>query len=268
MGDHKIRRTGALVAIGALVAFMTLPGVAFAGPNEKSTSTEDNDGNDGGTLNNVSDDGDNKHPSGKDRSVENGGSGTQGKSSSDPDDDGRGPDRSNGGPDKADGWGGMDKADQDGNNGCGNDDDFEDDNEGWCGKHPKKDSTTKIKGSHKCDRTMKTHGKSTAHRKNSNKKSCDHDSDEVSTDGEPEAEIESEVLGATTETKPDDPNVLGLKVEKARGADAVAPATAARGKVAGGALPFTGASILIFVMVALGLLTAGALLIKGRRSQA
>src|SRR5215213_6011633 len=31
--------------------------------------TEDNDGNDGGTRNNVADDGDNRHPSGKDRSV-------------------------------------------------------------------------------------------------------------------------------------------------------------------------------------------------------
>ena len=241
MGVHKIRRTGALVAIGALVAFMTLPGAAFA------------------------DDGDNKHPSGKDRSVESGGSGTQGRSSSDPDDDGRGPDRSNGGADNADGSGGVDKADQDGNNGCGNDDDFEDDNEGWCGRHPKKDSTTKVKGSHKCDMVMKAHGKSAAHRKNPNRKSCDDDSDEVSLDDE--AEVESEVLGATAEMGPDDPSVLGLQVEKARGADAVSPATAARGEVAGGALPFTGASILIFVMVALGLLTVGALMIKGRRSQ-
>src|SRR5688500_4208417 len=96
--------------------------------------TEDDDTNDAGTKNNVADEGDNKHPSGKDRSVENGGSGNQGNSESDPDDDGRGPDRSNGGPDKPNGSGGDDLADQDGNNGCGNDDDFEDDNEGWCGK--------------------------------------------------------------------------------------------------------------------------------------
>jgi hypothetical protein len=100
--------------------------------------TEDNDTNDGGTPNNVSDEGDNAHPSGKDRSVEHGNSGNQGNSESDPDDDGRGPDRTNGGPDKANGAGGRDLADQDGNNGCGNDDDFEDDNEGWCagGKPP------------------------------------------------------------------------------------------------------------------------------------
>jgi hypothetical protein len=69
---------------------------------------------------------DNKHPSGKDRTVENGGSGTQGRSASDPD----GTD--NEGPDKAGYDGGLDKADQDGNNGCGNDDDFEDDNRGNC----------------------------------------------------------------------------------------------------------------------------------------
>jgi len=98
--------------------------------------TEDNDRNDGGTPNNVADDGDNAHPSGRDRSVEPGGNGNQGAAASDPDDDGRGPDRTNGGPDKPDGSGGVDLADQDGNNGCGNDDDFEDDNEGWCGSKP------------------------------------------------------------------------------------------------------------------------------------
>ena len=89
----------------------------------------------------VVDDDDNEHPSGKDKSVEHGKSFSQGKSESDPDDNGKGPDRSNGGPDKPPkGTGGVDREDQDGNNGCGNDDDFEDDNEGWCGKKPKKDS--------------------------------------------------------------------------------------------------------------------------------
>ena len=107
--------------------------------NDSGTAyTEDDDTNDG-EANNVEDDDDNAHPSGKDRSTENGGSGNQGNSESDPDDDGRGPDRSNGGPDKPNGSGGVDLADQDGNNGCGNDDDFEDDNEGWCGKPPKDD---------------------------------------------------------------------------------------------------------------------------------
>src|SRR5436190_9337817 len=75
--------------------------------------TEDTDTNDGGTPNNVADDGDNAHPSGRDRSVENS-AGAQGRSESDPDDDGHGPDRSNGGPDKPNGSGGVDAADQDG----------------------------------------------------------------------------------------------------------------------------------------------------------
>src|SRR3989344_3575847 len=84
------------------------------------------------------DEGDNEHPSGKDRSIEPGNSSTQGNSNSDPDDDEKGPDRSNNGPDKQpDGAGGIDRGDQDNNNGCGNDDDFEDDNEGWCGNKPK-----------------------------------------------------------------------------------------------------------------------------------
>jgi hypothetical protein len=113
---------------------------AHAKHDQGSGYTENNDTNDGGTPNNVSDAGDNKHPSGKDRSVENGNSGNQGNASSDPDDNGKGPDRSNGGPDKPNGSGGVDQADQDGNNGCGNDDDFEDDNEGWCGHKPKGDT--------------------------------------------------------------------------------------------------------------------------------
>ena len=72
----------------------------------------------------------NDHPSGKDRSAGPGTSDTQGKAVSDPDAD------TNGGADKPGMSGGFD-ADQDGNNGCGNDDDFEDDNNGWCGRHPK-----------------------------------------------------------------------------------------------------------------------------------
>ena len=80
--------------------------------------------------------GDSEHPSGKDRCVEEGGSGTQGDAESDPDDDGRGPERTNGGADEPGGPGGVNQADQDGNNGCGNDQDFEDDNEGLCGSKP------------------------------------------------------------------------------------------------------------------------------------
>jgi hypothetical protein len=136
----SVRRSvlGPLVAVGALTLGLgwTAELVIFGSPAAKvkpASVNEDTDTNDGGTPNNVVDDGDNAHPSGNDRSVENGGSGNQGNSGSDPDDDGNGPDRSNGGSDKPDGPGGVDLADQDGNNGCGNDDDFEDDNEGNCG---------------------------------------------------------------------------------------------------------------------------------------
>ncbi len=87
----------------------------------------------------IPDSGDNAHPSGKDRSVEKGRSLTQGKAKSDPDNNGKGPERNHGKSDKPGSTGDVDKADQDGNNGCGNDDDFEDDNEGWCGHKPKKE---------------------------------------------------------------------------------------------------------------------------------
>src|SRR5688500_14870284 len=121
--SRRARRVAAFGA-GFVLGLSVFSGAAFGTP------TEDTDTNDGGTPNHVVDDGDNRHPSGKDRSVEHGGSGNQGKAASDPDDDGRGPERTNGGADKPDGPGGHDLADQDGNNGGGNDDDFEDDNEG------------------------------------------------------------------------------------------------------------------------------------------
>jgi hypothetical protein len=102
-----------------------------AGGNRPSL-TEDNDSD--GVPNNIADDGDNRHPSGRDRSVESGNSGNQGNSQSDPDG------MTNGGADKPGGTGGIDQLDQDGNNGCGNDDDFEDDNNGNCGGKEKSTS--------------------------------------------------------------------------------------------------------------------------------
>ena len=68
-----------------------------------------------------------QHPSGNDRTNEPGGSGSQGNAASDPDGD------FNYGVDQPGGAGGIDTGDQDGNNGCGNDQDFEDDNRGNCG---------------------------------------------------------------------------------------------------------------------------------------
>jgi len=113
------------------------------GPKAASTgSTSDHDGDhDSDSTTTLEDDhdtsdaGDNAHPSGKDRSVENGKSGNQGKAESNPDDS-KGPQRFEGGrgDDKPQGPGGTDRDDQDGNNGCGNDDDFDDDNNGHCGR--------------------------------------------------------------------------------------------------------------------------------------
>lgn len=122
-----------ILAVSVGTALAAKPdGTPGNGPGASSGPTEDTD--DDGVPNCPDPDGDldNKHPSGKDRHCEAGKSGNQGKAQSDPDDDSRGPDRSNGGVDQPGGSGGKDQLDQDGNNGCGNDDDFEDDNEGLC----------------------------------------------------------------------------------------------------------------------------------------
>ena len=133
--------SGVISALASLAIVAVAPG--FAGPAEKASQTapRDHDGDADSDANTAyeddhttADDGDNAHPSGKDRSVENGGSGNQGKAESNPDDS-KGPMRYEGakGDDKPAGPGGTDLADQDGNNGCGNDDDFNDDNNGRCG---------------------------------------------------------------------------------------------------------------------------------------
>jgi hypothetical protein len=158
-----------------------------------TTYTEDNDTNDGGTPNNVADDGDNAHPSGRDRSVERGGSGNQGRSESDPDDDGRGPDRSNGGPDKPNGSGGVDAADQDGNNGCGNDDDFEDDNEGWCGHKPERQQPAKPEAQ-PVDHEVKPANESGEHHHGGSADTCErHDHDHGDTGSVAPAAVERPV---------------------------------------------------------------------------
>jgi hypothetical protein len=124
-----------LVLAGPVTALASHQPNHTENPGGAAAITENNDSD--GVLNNIPDEGDNLHPSGKDRSVEPGGSGDQGRSASTPDQDGRGPERDNGGTDKPNGPGGADILDQDRNNGCGNDDDFDDDNEGWCGKRVK-----------------------------------------------------------------------------------------------------------------------------------
>ncbi len=150
MRSSSTRLRASALAASTIALLFALSGTAFAGDNGQGadhrsgnaggpsrtapiTATEDTDSaatdepGTGQTSNNVADEGDNQHPSGNDRSVENGGSGNQGASQSDPDGN------ANGGPDKPGMVGGADLNDQDGNNGCGNDDDFEDDNNGNCG---------------------------------------------------------------------------------------------------------------------------------------
>ena len=135
------RATLAVVTAFAFMLLLAMPAMAHhktgheggpAASTEVAEVTEDNDSD--GVVNapDPLGDSDNRHPSGKDKHAEAGGSGNQGKSSSEPDGNGKGPERDEGGLDKPNGPGGLDILDQDGNNGCGNDDDFEDDNEGNC----------------------------------------------------------------------------------------------------------------------------------------
>jgi hypothetical protein len=290
-----------LTTLGALaLVATTFPGTAFAagradapGQAKKADAaqvqptstgyTEDNDTNDGGTPNNVADADDNRHPSGKDRSVEAGGSGTQGKSSSDPDG------TTNGGADKPNGPGGIDKADQDGNNGCGNDDDFEDDNNGNCGgkahtkvheqAHAKAAEETHVKApeaDHPCTKPMPAHSSAT----------CDSPSpsttpeqavvpaaptSEVSPASFTAAVLGGQVLGnadvaapaaaTTAEAPAQQGEVLGVELEApapAVSSRSAAPAVLAAAVTGvGGALAFTGMNALVLLAVALFAIAAG-----------
>ncbi len=249
-----------------------------------TTYTEDNDTNDGDTPNNQSDKGDNAHPSRKDRSVEAGGSGNQGNSESDPDDDGRGPDRTNGGPDKPNGSGGVDAADQDGNNGCGNDDDFEDDNEGLCGGNRVKankpcDADATMPGVQKCEEVegdiiTDTPKPCDADATMPGAQVCNKPVDEVDEADEVEVLPEVDEESAT----PVVDAVLGVRINRSAQPAAVAPAAVAPAAVApaavsaaaetqGGVLPFTGTVDLIpLIAVALLLIAAGALGVRARNN--
>lgn len=202
-----------------------------ADSDENTAYTEDNDTNDGGTPNNVPDEGDNQHPSGKDRSVEHGKGGNQGKAESNPDDS-KGPQRFEGarGDDKPNGPGGTDLADQDGNNGCGNDDDFDDDNNGWCGK-PVKGGGGNVGGGNvggpSAGGIDRAGGVSVTPQGNESK---------------------DRVRGRTDQAVPKTDNVLGKRFS------AAAPAVRA-----GAVLPFTGGSVLAYVAAGLALLFLGAL---------
>ena len=252
----------ACLAVLLLASFFVgvAPASAYLAGLDAPVLTEDNDTNDNGTVNNVVDDGDNRHPSGKDRSVENGGSGNQGTSQSDPDGD------SNGGADKPDGPDGVDLADQDGNNGCGNDDDFEDDNNGNCGGKRKKVAPSVVEAD--CDET-----------KPGNQKTCppivEDDCDKVM------AGIQKDC----TKIEKDPPCVNGLKAngrpckrtevlpkrDKKPSSDDVlagrlerAPGTAAR-KPLGGLLPFTGGGILPLLAFGIAAVGTGVTLVARKK---
>ena len=235
------------------------------GGGSKSTGlTEDNDHNDGDTPNNVVDNGDNEHPSGKDKSVEHGNSGNQGNSDADPDDDGRGPDRSNGGADKPDGPGGVDLADQDGNNGCGNDDDFEDDNEGWCGKNPKAGGDDGAKGNKgEVGDSVVDDGTTGGDEICPDEATmigtvCETISDAIATEPTPEPEMDALVQGERIErASTDRPSPATNAAVDTTGAD-VAERSAA-------ALPFTGSGVVKLLLVAGVLMVIGLFMLKARR---
>lgn len=219
--------------------------------------TEDDDTNDMSTLNNISDDGDNAHPSRNDRSIENGGSDNQGDAQSNPDDT-NGPMRSEGasGSDEPNGPGGTDLADQDGNNGCGNDDDFNDDNNGNCGPLAETvDGTTDEEE----DDVVDEDGTIVIERPG--QEGTPPIETEVRPDviDDPAVPAEDVVLGSTATRGP---RVAEL-ITKA------APAVKAATVTQGAALPFTGASLVPFMMVAAALIAAGlaALRISPRTSR-
>ena len=124
---------GSLLALGLLAAAP----VAAAAPADRQFDCEGPSAASEAHKTPDTEDGD--HPSGKPGKglEQNGNSGTQGASNSDPDGD------SNGGADKPGCDGGFDAHDRDGNNGCGNDHDFEDDNNGWCGRKPAQEPAVK-----------------------------------------------------------------------------------------------------------------------------
>ncbi len=191
---------------------------------------------------------DNAHPSGKDRSAENGGSGNQGKAESNPDDS-KGPMRSEGvagEDDKANAGGGTDGDDQDGNNGCGNDDDFDDDNNGWCGKN-KPTSGDEVQS----DRDEK--GPCDADASMAGVQPCDEE-DDVDEDDVVLGDFEVRPI-------PDVPTVLGVRLSRAP----VAAAAVRNARVRAGVLPFTGASLLPILLLGLGFMASGILAIRSTR---
>ena len=231
MGRTSVWRLALTSLTAAALVSLAAPALAHhkpdhqGGPSNASQAggtvvTEDNDIDGFPNTPDPAGDTDNQHPSGKDRSSESGGSGNQGKSGSDPDGN------TNGGADKPGGTGGVDQLDQDGNNGCGNDDDFEDDNEGHCSGAPVPPTTdkppTKPTPPGKVDDDDVTHPK-------------------------PERTIPDEVLGLT----PDG----GLPEVAVAAPAADRPST----------LPMTGSSVATVLLAGLGLIVLGSSMVMVRR---
>ena len=308
------RRTRALTVLAALFALALAVWAPAAmahhnddhgkggGTGSDQAVTEDNDDDGQPNAPDPEGDSDNKHPSGKDKHEEAGGSGNQGKTTSDPDDDGRGPDRSNGGVDQPGGTGGDDQLDQDGNNGCGNDDDFEDDNEGLCqGPVKRQNDRSDEVGSE----VIELCPDGSAMPASGNIEECDELEDDVIED-EVEGEVivdhpcpdnpimdvlfpercdegsDDDVAGGVEENpsapvdegvEEEENSVLGIRVTAApEVASAPAIAAAAVGaapEAEGAVLPFTGTSDLVaFALVALMLIGSGTLALRGRRVNA
>lgn len=249
--------------IALTVAFVTPVGAHHKDGHERgrpgdssngSETTEDNDDDGHPNSPDPEGDSDNKHPSGKDKHDEPGGSGNQGKTQSNPDNDGRGPERnscegSGEGKcvDQPGGDGGVDELDQDGNNGCGNDDDFEDDNEGLC-----------------LGRQGERPGQPPA----------DVGGEDVVTP--PTQVVEEQVLGEIIFPRPP----LGERLERPAAPEVeddvragrifqeAAPGVAAEAQAQPedeGALPFTGAGLSGIALAGLALMTAGGALLRIRR---
>ncbi|MFN2587746.1 MAG: hypothetical protein ABR613_06495, partial [Actinomycetota bacterium] len=143
---------------------------------------------------------------------------------------------SNGGADKPNGPGGVDKADQDGNNGCGNDDDFEDDNEGWCGGKPK---PAKPAPAGPCDADATMPGTQPCVKGDDSRPEVRPNV--ISHPARPEVETE----------------VLGERIDRPAPAATPAAAQPSTQPLAGGLLPFTGASLLAFAGAGLILIGLG-----------
>ena len=290
------RRTGMLGMLATLIAALLVLWAPLAiaqpanGP-DREEQTRDNDGDadsDPETTEDESeadestaDEGDNAHPSGKDRSVENSPESNpkQGNSESNQDDS-VGPQRCEGvcgEDDKSNAGGGTDAADQDGNNGCGNDDDFDDDNNGWCGKPTDTDTET--------DTEDEVEGEVIVD------KPCDADAtmpgvqpcgksplpgaqpvDFPEVEGDTiETDMPETLPGVDVNPGEVEDSVLGELITRGGAAGAVAAAATApaaaveAAAVEGATLPFTGGSIVQLLVTGLSLVALGGVSVLARR---